>query len=794
MHLKFFLVFLMVTRLTNVYSQKIEGFVKSETDIGISGAYISILNSNRYTISDSNGFFRLEIPNGSYQIAVNLTGFSSVVKNILVSENQTKQINFILKKNVQTLNEVIVTAEKREDKLIMTPMSVSVLPAEKIQDTRTWNLSNLVGLIPNYQYADVGVGYEQMISIRGVSVFSNNPTVATYVDGVNSLDITANGLQLMDVERIEVLRGPQGTLYGRNAMGGVINIITKAPCNTTSGFAETSVGNQGLQRYSFAVRTPLIKDKLFFGISGQFQIQHGYYGNDTTPQFTFLGKTFKGPADLNVRFGDAQSIYENMYLKWLASKKMNVVFNFKTQDDKSIGPSSYFQAAPNDSFALANPYKFTVNRFGSDERKIINSSIAVNCFYKKFILTSISAYQHILQSYNNIDADYWTFDVAYSGSFYNNVGDAFPQTVLSQELRFSSPAVSSKFKWTTGGYAFKQLYDYRTATVYVAPLATLFGYSGTDVSENNQDNSGVAAFGQATYSITKRLELTGGLRYDFENRQSTISSFNIDNNNNRTYSQKDSTRNKSFEAFSPKSIASYHLSENQNIYISYGRGFRAGGINSTTKFKGFETFNPEYSDNYELGYKLSSSNKKLLLTSTLYYMNWKNLQLDYRPDGITYITANIGNVHSKGAEVEVNALPFVFLKLDLALGVNDAKYYNTEYLGTNISGNQTIMAPKSTLMLGMQGYVPVSKKITGVIRLEWRRIGDQHFDLVNKINQPAYNLFNGRVGVTSKHLDVFLWCQNIFNETYLMYAMPAVFRYAILNRPRAYGITVTSKF
>ena len=137
-----------------------------------------------------------------------------------------------LSQSAETLSEVIVTANKREEIISKVATSVTSLSAKKLEDTRTWGLGGLTALVPNYTYQELGVPFQQVQSIRGIQVFSENPAVSTYIDDVNNIDILANGFAFTDIERVEVLRGPQGTLFGRNAMGGVINIITKKPSNT----------------------------------------------------------------------------------------------------------------------------------------------------------------------------------------------------------------------------------------------------------------------------------------------------------------------------------------------------------------------------------------------------------------------------------------------------------------------------------------------------------------------------------------------------------------------------------
>lgn len=788
-------------RLTQ--AQSIQGTIRSADGAPVAYATIAVLNDHHGAISDTAGNYQLSLPAGTWQLYAECIGYARILKTVTVSADSVAVVDFVIAPAMQQLDEIVITSQKREERLVDTDLSVSVLSAARIQETGTRTLGDLSGLVPNYQYSDAGVGYQQQIALRGVTAFSNNPSAATYIDGVNSLDITAGGFQLMDVERIEVLRGPQGTLYGRNAMGGVINIITRKPTNSTSGFVETSLGNQGLQRYGGAFRVPLIKDRLFFGVAGQYQHQHGFYGNQLSPDFTYFGQTFTGPADTSgIRFGDANAIYTNIYLRWIAGKSLTITANFKRQKDYSVGPSAYFGAAETDSIARYQPYKFSVNRFGKDSRTVANTSLAVRYKHKYFNLLSVSAWQHVQTSYDNIDFDYWTFDVAYASSYYKKTGGSVPMHVLSQELKLSSPDRSGRLYWTAGTYLFHQRFDYATATTYIAPLADLFGYQGTDVSQNIQRNAGAALFGQAVWQILDKLYLTGGLRYDYEYRQSSISTFNISSDGTETINQPDTSRHAAFNAISPKLAVSYRPGIHQNIYVSYTRGFRAGGINTVTRLDGYENFLPEYSDNYELGYK-HQLKKRIQVAATLFYLNWKDLQLDFRPDGISYITANLGNVHSKGLELELNTIPVKNLQIDIALGINDARYHRFtypetdqqfSYLNEDISGNRTIMSPRSTLFVGAQYSLPVTKKARLVFRGEWRHTGQQYFDLMNRIKQPAYSLFNARTGLVLPYGELFLWVRNMTDTRYLAYAFPAIFRYSLLNRPRTFGATFTVKF
>jgi iron complex outermembrane receptor protein len=795
---RFVLFFLFLfSSITTSYSQVIRGIIKDTLGQEVPYVYIKVLNTNNGSVSDYSGKFLLRLSSfGEYTLSFSATGYNPLFLNINVKDDST-WIEAKMIPSDLSIGDIVVTANKTEDNILQVPVSMSVLSDEKIQDTKTWELENLVGLVPNFQYADVGVGYQQQMALRGVSVFSENPTVATYVDGVNSLDISSNGFQLTDLERIEILRGPQGTLYGRNAMAGVINIITKMPTNQKSGYSEVSSGNQGLQRYLVSYKTPLKKDKLFIGVTTQFQRLHGFYKSDTTAPFTFLGTTFYGPAPVGIRIGDENSIYGNFSLRWFPKVNTEISFNSKIQYDYSTGASSYYQAAVDDSFALNNPYKFTVNRLGSNRRLVSNNSLAFKQYYKKMTLTSVTAFQYVLQSYNNIDFDYWSFDVAYAASYYNKVGDYYPQKVFSQEFRLNSAPTNKKIKWTIGSYFFYQTYNVRTATIYVPPLGQLFGYSGTDVSQSDRRNIGIAGFGQLSYSMKEKLEFTLGLRYDYEDKSALIAMFNINEQDVKTYTRPETRKQKSFYAFSPKAVVSYFINKNNHTYVSYARGYRAGGINMFTNVSGYETFEPEYSNNYEVGYKMSNKKNKLYLSTCLFLMDWQNLQLDYRPSNAnSWVTDNLGGVRSIGAEVELSFLPLKGLRVETSIGYNKATYKEFEYIGIQIGGNQTILAPTLTSIVAPQYTFPIGKnnRIKLVIRSEWRYIGNQYFDLANTIRQSPYHLFNIRSGIKFKEMEFFIWVQNISNTQYLTYAAPAYFRYSILSRPRTFGITLIYKF
>src|SRR3546814_484479 len=200
------------------------------------------------------------------------------------------------------------------------PFSISSLPGRKVEEYQLWNNKSLAAVIPNLYAAHPGDN-RNVVSLRGIATTSYDQAVATYIDGVNQFGLDTYIAQLLDIERIEVLRGPQGTLYGRNAMGGVINIITRQPGNTSSGYVRADMGNYGLQRYAFGLRTPLVENKLLAGVAGMYGQTDGFYTNVFDDSDYDLAHGFMG----------------NYYLKYLPGPRWALTLNVKHDQNRSKG-------------------------------------------------------------------------------------------------------------------------------------------------------------------------------------------------------------------------------------------------------------------------------------------------------------------------------------------------------------------------------------------------------------------------------------------------------------------------
>lgn len=765
------------------------GTVGTDTGSPVPYANVQVLNTTFGTATDSLGNFIVQVPEGSNLLRISAVGFSPALIDPGPSD---VPIVVVMHPSVYELDQFVVSAAKRAEPAWRSPASVTVMNARELEAMRVWSVGDIVGRVPNMQYAELGVGYQQQVAIRGISVFSETPAFATYVDGVPAFDVAGTALQLLDVDRIEVLRGPQGTLYGRNAMGGVINIISKPPSNTCRAFAEVSLGDQGLQRYTAGASVPLKKDKLSIALAAQYQRINGFYTNDLQGRRGFLGEPLDSLPVSGARMGDEGSAHVDARLLWSANERTTLRFNAKVQEDRSIGASAYYQAVESDTLALRLPYIFAVDRLGTHRRRVAQAAVAVEHRAKSFRFHSTSTWQYVGQAYQGIDQDVSPNALATGSTFRRNAGDAMPQHTLGQEFRFASTQ-TKYLDWTAGLYVYGQWFDKRYVADYER-LSLFFGLQpGRQVTINDQINTGAALFAQGEWKVAARWRIIAGLRGDHEDRRTQVERYYLASDGTQDFDIPRTPLQSSFQAISPKAAVQFGAGTGTTLYASYARGFRAGGNNMFTQGR-YPEYLPETSDNVEVGAKYRSANKRTVASACLFLIDWRDMQLDTRAEAGIWIVDNVGKMRSQGVEVEMSSEPLPGLRIDLAAGLTDARYGAFNYLGEEIEGNRAVMAPTHTLFAAAQQLLPLSKKLAADVRVEWRHTGAQYFDLVNAIEQPAYGIINVRAGVFTKRVSLHAWGRNITETTHLAFALPGYFRYSVLNRPRSFGITLRWHF
>ena len=787
MRLSFLAVLFLFSNFVFGQQFTINGKVVNHAQISIDKVTIQVLNSNLSALSDEDGNFSLNINPGIYILRFSSVGYAPVNRKVVL--DQSVKLDVKLEPANNRLGEAVVTAYKKETDPQKIPTSISVIDGQAVQDLYLWDIKDASAFVPNLNSASPGDN-RNITSIRGISTSSYDPAVITYIDGVGQFNLDSYIPYLQNVERIEVLRGPQGTFYGRNALGGVINIITKKPTNKRNGFLELHSGNYGQQRYSVGFRSPLIQDKLYVGLSGLFNKAGGFYTNDFN----------------NSRYDKNNTTYGNAFLKYLISNSWDFTLNYKQVANRNDGA---FALVMGKEDALKDPFHLNQNALTKMIDNTKNASLSLNNYGKKVNFSSQTAYQKNHRYYDQpIDSDFSPLDAM---SLVNNYGDKWNKVeVFTQEFKLSSSNHSSSpFNWTGGAYLFYQ--DNPTKIgMYYGDDAGLIGMPVTNITSiltNTINSKGGALFGQLGYKLSEKLHFLAGARYDYE-EQKVKGSEDLQLEDSSVQVIQQEIRGKAnFNAFTPSASLRYDLGEDNSFYGSYSRGFRAGGlspVSSDPEEPAFRPFDPEYSDNFEIGSKNVFFNHRMMINLTAFYTRVFDAQVPtfVLPDAVT-ITKNTGEMNSKGLEVEFNGKVIPGLDIFANFGYTHARYANfnmetsnDDYSkdNTQLKGNRPVFTPDWTGALGANysRALGAEKEQELVFGIYGKYLGDQYFDLKNNIDQKAYGLLNGNITYKNDGYSFSIWGQNLTNETYIDYAYD--FGAVHFGNPMTYGVTLRKVF
>lgn len=749
----------------------------------VPSASLHLLNTNYFTQSDISGEFSFTVETGSYLLEITAIGYAATTDSFVADQNQPEQI-YHLSPAVSQLDQVVITAGKKEEILQTTPVSVSSLSAAAVRNLRLWNSRELTAVVPNLYSANPGDN-RNVSSIRGITTTSYEPAIATYIDGVNQFGLDTYIAELIDIERIEVLRGPQGTLYGRNAMGGVINIITKNPSPKLRGQTEVSIGNYGQRRMGAGISGPVAK-KISAGAYILRNSSKGFYTND-----------------FNESDYDAYSAFAgNYFLRYRPAETWNISLNLKHYSNKNKGP---FPLVFGVAEAFSNPFRLNQNAITTMHDRILNGSFSVNHYGKKINLAAQTAYQSNHRFYSDpIDGDFSPLDGLV---IINNYGRDWNKVkVFTQELRVSrATSKVSPFDYTLGAYGFLSDNPVKQ-TSYYGVDAGMLGAPDANFSTINTikaKGKGLALFGHASYAVDARFEVFGGLRFDYEYRwQKVLSQYQKDPDPIPVFDIiPDTSANMNFTAFSPK-LGIRYLLPAATIYAVYSQGFRAGGftqIGQDPSSPPLYSFKPEYSRNYELGMKNSFLNNRLRANISIFYIELDEVQIPslILPEALV-ITRNAGALKSRGFEMEMAASPAKGLTIDYNFGYTNAAYSRllipVDGDLIDLKGKKQIFTPDISSFAAIQYAADIlpELKLTLSGRLEWIYLGERYFDLLNTIRQAPNHLVNAKLGFSIGDAEIMFWARNLTDSRYIAYAYD--FGAVHLANPSNFGITLSSRF
>ncbi|MEM9004451.1 MAG: TonB-dependent receptor, partial [Cyanobacteria bacterium P01_F01_bin.86] len=695
------------------------------------------------------------------QVQIRITGIETAPTGQIVS-NQNGLILSITPPSTAVAIEpirVVVTAEKQPDTLQNVPISLTAFTAEDIEDADITSLEQVAGSTPNFTAYTPGRNF-LLYSVRGLSNFNflSRDPVAFYIDDV-PYDYTGFlDLDLADLEQIEVLRGPQSTLYGRNAEAGVVNIVTRKPTNEPEYGAVVSFGNFNNPDVRLSFSGPIDDDTLFFRLSGNLDRRDGYVYNTLTE------------AGLDSESGASG----RLQLLWTPAENWEVSLNTSVDTyQDGTPPISRLDLDQDPSETDSDVIGFNNLETNSQSLKVVYED-------PSWRFTSITARRFSDQEFEN-DSDGTRLDQL--SQFV-----AIDSTVLSQELRLQSTDTTSPFTWLLGGY-----YEHRDFNVGEEGfrIGTDFGGPSISVTRAEIDEDTYAIFGQASYRPIDALTLTAGLRYEVFNStlvEATsesllgVASFEDEHNNG--------------DEFIPRFAIEYQITPQVMIYGSIARGYRAQGVNfrATTPEQLF--FNAERSWNYEVGLRSSWLDDRLTANLTFFHNPIEDYQVP-STDPATGLFGFVDNaeVTINGIEAELRATPIDGLVLSAGFGYLDATY--TDYEDPNLGdfdGNNLPYSPDYTFNVAAQYRSP-----NGIFgRLEVQGFGTTFFNDDNSLDQSPYILVNGRLGYEfDDNQGVYLFANNIFDYRPLTTAASffgGSLVTATYGAPATYGIQYRARF
>lgn len=654
------------------------------------------------------------------------------------------------------LETMTVTAEKQEENVQDVPVSITAFDEQDIEDKNIESLGELADFVPNFLLNYDGASGMNSPAMRGIYVPAEFLTVSTglFIDGVPILTSTGFEYSMLDIERVEVLRGPQGTLYGKNTEAGAINIITRQPDNDFRGklFAEAArllsaeTGDRLKDEFTLNLSGPIQTDKLFFGIAGKFYQKDGFMENTTTGD---------APDDREHWFGRA-------HLRWTPMDRLDISFIASILDYNDGAGNMSLTEYGASMFGLP-PFedrKDSANLQGSNKASSNTQSLNMTYdFGNSLILTSVTA----RRMYNDRSIMDWDFSPM--TLMHGDKDNKYAK--ISQELRLASS--SENLKWLVGFY-----YDHdhneinmKTDSVF-PPMAS--------TKDRDFRGDAYAVFGQINYALTEGFHLIGGLRYEVQEQE-------YENNILNT------TTDDSWNDISPKLALEYHFTPALMTYASVAKGYRSGGFNTVATDPRYASYDEETLWSYEIGSKNAFFDNRLILNGCIFYMDINDMQVTEAVSTMESYLSNAAKATGKGFELEMTAKVTEGLSVMAGFGYTDIEFKTFKDALGDYEGNKNPYAPDYTFNIGVQ-YRHGSGFYA---RADVIGCGKMYFDKANKYSRDPYQTVNAKVGYETEHFDFYLYGKNIFDKEYNSYGYYDGY-YIIYSDPGEAGVQLVYRF
>ncbi len=713
---------------------------------------------------------------------------------------------------IGVLEEVVVTATRRNQTVSQVPLAITAFTGDQLQARGISDVQDLARVSPSLVITtstSETTGTE--VRIRGIGTSGNNPglepSVGIFVDNVYRSRSGLAAGDLLDIASVEILRGPQGTLFGRNTSAGTISINTLKPEFEWGGYGEGTVQNYDGYQVATGVTGPLLEDTLAFRLSASYNDRDGYVSD-------WL--------DSSRELYDRNRATARGQLLWRPDENVDVrlIVDYKHKDEHCCA-ADYTIAGPTAPSIEALGGNVTTDPFAYKAQQTFDSeddlddwgvSAEINwAIAEDLSLTWVGAHRDA-DAYANVDADTSNLDLVKGTNWNQN--DHF----MSQELRLNG--VTGPVDWLVGAYYYTDDLDVDWQLLYGADFgdyfnlrlgvpAALFPEGVGDQSRYfKQDGEGWALFAHNIVELTDNFDLVAGFRWSDESKDATA----------RVVNDAVHCALAPFVPFCPVPDLQASREEDEpsgtlklvrnldigNIYVGYSRGFKAGGFNldrdaATT---GFE-FDPETVDSYEAGLKWSVADRTFEANTAIFYSEFENYQIN-EFNGVSFATTNAAQVNSSGTELELSWLPMTGLMLDAGVTWSNTQYAEhpvSNKLGNTLEGRRVPFAPEWSATGSISYEMPVGSFTGfGVINASYMGEHNTNETLEQEAEVGSYTVVNARLGLRTAdaNWEFSLWGKNIFEEEYNVILFNTVLQEGswsgFRGEPRMYGASVRYDF
>lgn len=659
------------------------------------------------------------------------------------------------------LSEVTVVEFKKTKENLATN-SVSIVDSGFVNRHELQSITELTAVVPNFYMPEYGSKQNTPVYIRGVGAKTKGSAVGFYVDGIPHFENSSFDVDMSNIASVTVFRGPQGTLYGRNAIGGIINVTTVSPLTYQGTQLKLGYGSHNDALFQFSHYNKL-GSKMGYSVAGGYHYNDGFYRNIFTNRYV----------------DQLKDAYGRVALVWLLDNKwflrVNSMLDYSNQGGYPYGKYNRLTGE-------TEPVNY--NRYSSYRRLLSTSGLNISYAGENISFSSQTAFQYI-RDRQGIDQDFTSNDTYF-------VKNRLKQTMLSQEFILKSNN-SSRYQWLWGAFAMTQHINNTVETQYITKDNAFPTHYRIPVNA-------LAIYHQSTIKLFSGFSFIAGLRWDYEN--STLKylreTYQLSTDGART-EVKNVNSSLHFNQITPKFALQYQDERNNNsYYFSVTRGYKAGGFNQTFQKEEETSFGPEYNWNYELGGKVHLLKDKLYAEAVLYYIDWRQQQVNQTVPGVGNVIHNAGHSSSKGFELALNSSPLKNLSITLSYGYTYAKFIEYQKSAKlNYSGNMLPMVPRNTLSCSASyalypsstsfiDKIVLTAGLTGIGKIYWAED--------NEVAQNFYALLNAKISITSGIFTWECWGKNITDTHYNTYCFKSSADYAQVGKPAYFGTSLLVKF